>query len=73
MKRQYNPEDRDKLKLKMATILGENIQVLSKELQEMLLDDLVTAFENRVRVLNRVQSSVHFEIAESVDYETVQT
>jgi hypothetical protein len=73
MKGQYNPKDRDELKLKMATIFGENIQVLSKELQEMLLDDLVTAFENRVKVLNRVQSNVHFEIAESAEYETVQT
>ena len=73
MKGQYNPKNRDELKSKIATIFGENIQVLSKELQEMLLDDLVTAFENRVKVLNRVQSSVHFEIAESTEYETVQT
>lgn len=73
MKGQYNSKDRDALKLKMATIFREKIQMFSTELQEMLLDDLVTAFENRAKVLNRAQSSVQFEVAERVDYETIQT
>ena len=50
----------------MATIFGEKLQTLSTELQEILLDDLVTALENRLKVLNRAQSNVKLEIVESV-------
>jgi hypothetical protein len=37
----------------MATVFGEKIKELSTELQRILLDDMVTAFENRLKVLNR--------------------
>ena len=72
MKGKYASKERNKLKLKMATVFCENTQMLSVDLQEMLLDDLVTAFENRVKVLSKVQSDVQIEVAGSVDYETVQ-
>jgi hypothetical protein len=72
MKGKYGSEERNKLRLKMATVFGENIHMLSADLQELLLDDLVTAFENRVKVLSKVQSDVQIEVAGSVDYETVQ-
>ena len=72
MKGQYSSKDKKKLRLKIATVLGENIRMLSVDLQEMLLDDLVTAFENRVKVLSKVQSDVQIEVVGSVDYETVQ-
>jgi len=36
----------------MAKIFGKKISGLSTELQEILLDDMVTAFENRLNVLN---------------------
>ena len=49
MKGQYSSKDKKKLRLKIATVLGENIKMLSVDLQEMLLDDLVTAFENRLK------------------------
>jgi tRNA C32,U32 (ribose-2'-O)-methylase TrmJ len=45
-------KDRKELEAKMATLFGENIKGLSTELQEILLDDMVTAFENRLNVLN---------------------
>jgi hypothetical protein len=73
MKRQYSSTNRNKLRLKMANVFGENIQMLSTELQEILLDDLVTAFENRINVLNRAKSTVKLEMAESVKCETIQT
>ena len=47
--------ERKDLEAKMAKILKENISVLSTEFQQILLDDLVTAFENRINVLIRVQ------------------
>jgi predicted transcriptional regulator len=52
VKQQIANKDRKELEEKMATILGENIKGLSTELQEILLDDMVTAFENRLNVLN---------------------
>ena len=55
MKHQYSAKNRKQMRLKMATVFSEKIQMLSKELQEVLLDDLVTAFENRLNVLNRAQ------------------
>jgi transcriptional regulator with AAA-type ATPase domain len=57
----------------MATVFSENIHTLSTELQEILFDDLVTALENRLKVLNKVQSNVKLEIAESDTYATIQT
>ena len=72
MKGKYASKERNKLKLKMATVFCENIQMLSVDLQEILLDDLVTAFENRVKVLSKVQSDVQIEVAVSVDYETIK-
>ena len=54
MKQQIVPKGRQKLEAKMASVFGENINSLSTELQRILLDDMVTAFENRLNVLNRV-------------------
>ena len=57
MKQQITNKDRKELEAKMATIFGENIRGLSTELQEILLDDMVTAFENRLNVLNIAQAN----------------
>ncbi len=53
-------KSRDKLEAKMATVFSKEINELSPELQEILLDDMVTAFENRLNVLNRTQSGSGF-------------
>jgi hypothetical protein len=71
MKRQYSSKNRKELRLKMATVFSEKIQMLSTELQGILLDDLVTAFENRLCVLNRAQSTITLEVAEGVKCETI--
>jgi hypothetical protein len=73
MKRQYSSKKRNEIKLKMATVFGDNLQMLSTELQEILIDDLVSAFENRLKVLYRAQSNVKLEFAESVNCATIQT
>ena len=39
----------------MSKALKKNIKGLSTELQRILLDDLVTAFQNRINVLVRAQ------------------
>ena len=49
-----NEKDRKELEAKLAEVFTENISQLSTELRQILLDDMVTAFENRINVLNRV-------------------
>jgi len=73
MQGRYTSKDRNELKLKIAKAFDENILKLSSELREILVDDLVTAFENRVKVLSKVQSDVQIEVSGIADYETVQT
>jgi hypothetical protein len=46
---------RKELEAKMDTVFGEKIKGLSVELQEILLDDMVTAFENRLIVFERAE------------------
>ncbi|MCJ7762300.1 hypothetical protein MUP38_02455 [Candidatus Bathyarchaeota archaeon] len=53
MNQQIALKGRKELEAKMATVFGEKIEKLSTELQRILLDDMVTAFENRLKVLNR--------------------
>ena len=55
MSQQMAVKHRKELKANMTAIFGEKINVLSTELQEILLDNMVTAFENRLIVLNRAE------------------
>jgi hypothetical protein len=43
----------------MASVFGEKLKELSTELQEILVDDMVTAFENRLKVLNLAGLKIH--------------
>ena len=52
---------RDELEEKMAAVFSDEIKELSTELQQILIDDLVTAFENRLNVLNRVKVARRFK------------
>ena len=49
-------KERKQLQSKMAKVFNGNINGLSTELQRILLDDLVTAFQNRINVLIRAQT-----------------
>ena len=49
-------KERRELQSKMAKVFNGNIKILSTELQKILLDDLVTAFQNRINVLIRAQT-----------------
>ena len=53
MAKQIADKDRKELEAKLANVFTEKMGSLSTELQEILIDDLVTAFENRLNVLNR--------------------
>ena len=55
MKQNMTLKQRKELETKMSKVFKENVKELSLELQKILLDDLVTAFENRINVLIRAQ------------------
>jgi len=49
-------KERKELETKMLKVLAGNTRGLSTELQRILVDDLVTAFQNRINVLIRAQA-----------------
>ena len=51
--KQIADKDRKELEAKLANVFDTEINTLSTELREILLDDMVTAFENRLNVLNK--------------------
>ncbi len=51
--KQIAEKDRKELEAKLENVFQEKIGELPTELREILLDDMVTAFENRLNVLNR--------------------
>ncbi|MCW4005592.1 MAG: hypothetical protein NWF04_03200 [Candidatus Bathyarchaeota archaeon] len=53
-------KDRGTLSCKMSSVFDDEIKQLSPELQEMLIDDMVTAFQNRLNVLNRISHGSGF-------------
>ncbi len=65
--------NRKKLIQKMKSVFSEKIQTLSPEFQGILLDDLVTAFENRLTILEKSQITFLCmpTISEDVRCETV--
>jgi hypothetical protein len=50
--KQFADKDRKQLEAKLADAFQDKINGLSTELRDILLDDMVTAFENRLNVLN---------------------
>jgi len=48
-------KQRRDLTTKMSKVLKQDVKGLSTELQAILSDDLVTAFQNRINVLIRAQ------------------
>jgi len=74
MKECLDSKNRKELKDKMLALFGEMMQPLSKEFQMLLVDDLVTAFESRLKVLNRAQTRVNYivETASETEHQLIQ-
>jgi hypothetical protein len=53
-------KNREALETKMADVFSEKMKTLSTDLQQILLDDMVTAFENRLNVLTRANDEGTF-------------
>jgi hypothetical protein len=56
LKKTLTLKERKELQAKMNEVFKRNIKDLSAELQGILVDDLVTAFQNRMNVLIRAQA-----------------
>ena len=56
MKTTLTLKERKELEAKMVKVFAGNTGGLSTELQRILVDDLVTAFQNRINVLIRAQA-----------------
>jgi len=52
-------KNRKQLKNKIAEALNDNISTLSAGMQDILIDDLITAFESRFEVLNQAQLNLY--------------
>jgi len=57
MEKMLSPQERERLQKIMMKALKNEIQALTPELQYILTDDLVTALQNRLTVLQRIQKT----------------
>jgi hypothetical protein len=48
-------ENREKLQKVMMSTFQDEVQTLNSELQSMLIDDMITAFYNRLDVMKKIQ------------------
>jgi len=55
LKTTFTLKQRKEMETKLSKVFKENVKGLSTELQGILVDDLVTAFQNRINVLMRAQ------------------
>ena len=56
MKKTFSPLNRKKLKNLMTEVFNEQLHILQPELQNLLIDDMVTAFHNRLTVFQKIQT-----------------
>ena len=56
MERTISQKERKELQNKLIQTLKGQINNLSRELQQILADDLITALQNRLTVLTRIQT-----------------
>jgi len=48
-------EERERLQEVMMETFHEEVQTLNHELQSILIDDMITAFFNRLNVMEKIQ------------------
>ncbi len=61
MEKTLSPQERKKLQKIMMKALQNQIQALTPDLQYILTDDLVTALQNRLTVLQRIQKTTPYQ------------
>ena len=56
MEKSFSPQNRKKLQKIILEAFTNEIHTLTPELQSILADDMVTAFQNRLVVFQRIQA-----------------
>ncbi|PVX26741.1 MAG: hypothetical protein CW691_00530 [Candidatus Bathyarchaeum sp.] len=56
MEKSFSSQSRKKLQKMMMEVFTTEIHTLNPELQSILADDMVTAFQNRLVVFQKIQS-----------------
>ena len=68
MKKIISPKEKKELTQKLAVAFQKEMMNLSKENQEILLDDIVTAFQNRLEVFNRANLDHYFNAKDNIEF-----
>ncbi|MCJ7713035.1 hypothetical protein MUO66_01050 [Candidatus Bathyarchaeota archaeon] len=68
MNKIISSEEKKEITYKLAIAFEEKIRSLSKENREMLLDDLVTAFQNRIAVFNRLDFENYLDVKDNIEF-----
>jgi len=58
MEKSFSPQNRKKLQKMMLDAFTSEINILTPELQSILADDMVSALQNRLVVLQRIQTKI---------------
>ena len=56
----YSTSERKHLESKLIDAFKDEMSTLSKEFQQIVADDLITAFQNRVAVFQRIQAKLRY-------------
>ena len=56
MEKSFSTQNRKKLQKMMLEAFNSEINMLTPELQNILADDMVTAFQNRLDVFQKIQA-----------------
>ncbi len=68
MNKEIPKKEKKDITCRLAVAFREEIRNLSKENQEILLDDLVTAFQNRIAVFNKINYENYTESKDSIEF-----
>ncbi|KON33293.1 MAG: hypothetical protein AC479_05115 [miscellaneous Crenarchaeota group-6 archaeon AD8-1] len=68
MNKIISSKEKKEMTSKLAIAFGKEIKNLSKENQEILLDDIVTAFQNRIVVFNRTISQDKLNTKDNIEF-----
>ncbi|UCG45550.1 MAG: hypothetical protein JSV58_01850 [Candidatus Bathyarchaeota archaeon] len=60
MRKPYSNSERKHLESKLIDAFKDEMGTLSKEVQQIVADDLITAFQNRVAVFQRIQAKLRY-------------
>jgi hypothetical protein len=72
MKGKLSSRNRNQIKAEMAAVLSKRIEALTDWQQKILIDDMVTAFENRLAILHRANDlKLNVEATQLIEVENV--